>query len=176
VHYAIPHAYAGYMAKQMLKDEGIEIPMVTTLHGTDITWLESSLYKPAVSFSINKSDIVTSVSESLKEDTYKLFNIKKDIYVIPNFIELDKNIQDPDITCRRSVMAKENERIITHISNFREVKRIPDVIQIFYKIQQKVPAKLMMVGVLKRKEEFVSRIRYFRQSNLLETVMKSIKF
>jgi glycosyltransferase involved in cell wall biosynthesis len=81
----------------------------------------------------------------LKEDTYKLFNIKKDIYVIPNFIELDKNIQDPDITCRRSVMAKENERIITHISNFR-VKRIPDVIQIFYKIQQKVPAKLMMVG------------------------------
>jgi glycosyltransferase involved in cell wall biosynthesis len=85
VHYAIPHAYAGYMAKQMLKDEGIEIPMVTTLHGTDIGW-KSSLYK-AVSFSINKSDIVTSVSESLKEDTYKLFNIKKDIYVIPNFID-----------------------------------------------------------------------------------------
>jgi glycosyltransferase involved in cell wall biosynthesis len=111
LHYAIPHAYAGYMAKQMLKDEGIEIPMVTTLHGTDIT-LKSSLYKPAVSFSINKSDIVTSVSESLKEDTYKLFNIK--YHVIPNFIELDKNIQDPDITCRRSVMAKENERIITH--------------------------------------------------------------
>jgi hypothetical protein len=77
VHYAIPHAYAGYMAKQMLKDEGIEIPMVTTLHGTDITFWKSSLYKPAVSFSINKSDIVTSVSESLKEDTYKLFNIKR---------------------------------------------------------------------------------------------------
>jgi N-acetyl-alpha-D-glucosaminyl L-malate synthase BshA len=167
VHYAIPHAYAGYMAKQMLKDEGIEIPMVTTLHGTDIGW-KSSLYKPAVSFSINKSDIVTSVSESLKEDTYKLFNIKKDIYVIPNFIELDKNIQDPDITCRRSVMAKENERIITHISNFREVKRIPDVIQIFYKIQQKVPAKLMMVGdgPEKKSRILVSRIRYFRQSNL----------
>jgi glycosyltransferase involved in cell wall biosynthesis len=114
----------------------------------------------------------------LKEDTYKLFNIKKDIYVIPNFIELDKNIQDPDITCRRSVMAKENERIITHISNFREVKRIPDVIQIFYKIQQKVPAKLMMVGdgPEKKSRILVSRIRYFRQSNLFETVMKSIKF
>jgi N-acetyl-alpha-D-glucosaminyl L-malate synthase BshA len=171
VHYAIPHAYAGYMAKQML-DEGIEIPMVTTLHGTDITLVGN--FTSQQSFSINKSDIVTSVSESLKEDTYKLFNIKKDIYVIPNFIELDKNIQDPDITCRRSVMAKENERIITHISNFREVKRIPDVIQIFYKIQQKVPAKLMMVGdgPEKKSKILVSRIRYFRQSNLFETVMK----
>ena len=147
VHYAIPHAYAGYMAKQMLKDEGIIIPMVTTLHGTDITLVGNHpFYKTAVSFSINKSDIVTSVSQSLKEDTYKLFNIKKEIHVIPNFIELDKIRNESQISCHRSVMAKKEERIVTHISNFRKVKRIPDIIKIFYKIQEKIPAKLMMVG------------------------------
>jgi N-acetyl-alpha-D-glucosaminyl L-malate synthase BshA len=147
VHYAIPHAYAGYMAKQMLKDEGIILPMVTTLHGTDITLVGNHpFYKTAVSFSINKSDIVTSVSQSLKDDTYKLFNIKKEIHVIPNFIELDKIRNESQISCHRSVMAKKEERIITHISNFRKVKRIPDVIKIFYNIQQKISAKLMMVG------------------------------
>ena len=147
VHYAIPHAYAGYMAKQMLKDEGINIPMVTTLHGTDITLVGNHpVYKTAVNFSINKSDYVTSVSQSLKDDTLKLFNIKNDIVVIPNFIELDKNANDPRIQCYRSVIANDNERIITHISNFRKVKRIPDIIQIFNKIQQKIPAKLLMVG------------------------------
>jgi len=147
VHYAIPHAYAGYMAKQMLKDEGIIIPMVTTLHGTDITLVGNHpFYKPAVSFSINKSDVVTSVSQSLKDDTYNLFNIKKEIHVIPNFIELDKIRNESLISCQRSVMAKKEERIVTHISNFRKVKRIPDVIKIFYKIQQQIPAKLMMVG------------------------------
>ena len=147
VHYAIPHAYAGYMAKQMLKDEGIIIPMVTTLHGTDITLVGNHpFYKTAVSFSINKSDVVTSVSQSLKDDTYKLFNIKKEIHVVPNFIELDKHRNEREINCERSVMAKPEERIITHISNFRKIKRIPDIINIFYKIQEKIPAKLMMVG------------------------------
>ena len=147
VHYAIPHAYAGYMAKQMLKDEGIIIPMVTTLHGTDITLVGNHpFYKTAVSFSINKSDVVTSVSQSLKDNTYKLFNIKKEIHVIPNFIELDKIRNESQISCHRSVMAKKEERIVTHISNFRKVKRIPDIIKIFYKIQEKIPAKLMMVG------------------------------
>ena len=147
VHYAIPHAYAGYMAKQMLKDEGINIPMVTTLHGTDITLVGNHpFYKPAVSFSINKSDVVTSVSQSLKDDTYNLFPIEKDIHVIPNFIELDKIRNESLISCQRSVMAKKEERIVTHISNFRRVKRIPDVVKIFYKIQQQIPAKLMMVG------------------------------
>ncbi|MCX6171416.1 MAG: N-acetyl-alpha-D-glucosaminyl L-malate synthase BshA [Flavobacterium sp.] len=147
VHYAIPHAYAGYMAKQMLKDEGIIIPMVTTLHGTDITLVGNHpFYKPAVSFSINKSDVVTSVSKSLKDDTYNLFNIKKEIHVIPNFIELDKIRNESLISCQRFVMAKKEERIVTHISNFRKVKRISDVIKIFYKIQQQIPAKLMMVG------------------------------
>jgi N-acetyl-alpha-D-glucosaminyl L-malate synthase BshA len=147
VHYAIPHAYAGYMAKQMLKDEGINLPMVTTLHGTDITLVGNHpFYKTAVNFSINKSDIVTSVSQSLKDDTIKLFNIKKEIHVIPNFIELDKIRNESLISCQRSVMANMNERIVTHISNFRKVKRIPDIIRIFDKIQQKFPAKLMMVG------------------------------
>lgn len=154
VHYAIPHAYAGYMAKQMLKDEGIDIPMVTTLHGTDITLVGSHpFYKSAVTFSINKSDFVTSVSESLKKDTLKLFNIKKDIEVIPNFIELDKDTDDSTIPCHRSLMAKSNQKIITHISNFRKVKRIPDVIDVFYKIQQQLDVKLMMVGDGPEKEE-----------------------
>ena len=135
------------MAKQMLKDEGIVIPMVTTLHGTDITLVGNHpVYKPAVTFSINKSDIVTSVSQSLKDETNKLFNIKKEIHVIPNFIELDKIRNESQISCHRSVMAKKEERIVTHISNFRKVKRIPDVVKIFYKIQQQIPAKLMMVG------------------------------
>ncbi|WP_298396316.1 N-acetyl-alpha-D-glucosaminyl L-malate synthase BshA [Flavobacterium sp.] len=147
VHYAIPHAYAGYMAKQMLKDEGINIPMVTTLHGTDITLVgKHPFYKTAVCFSINKSDVVTSVSQSLKDDTYKHFDIKKDIHVIPNFIELNKLRNESLISCQRSVMAIKDEMIITHISNFRKVKRIPDVVKIFYKIQQQIPAKLMMVG------------------------------
>jgi L-malate glycosyltransferase len=154
VHYAIPHAYAGYMAKQMLKDEGINIPMVTTLHGTDITLVGNHpFYKPAVTFSINKSDFVTSVSQSLKEDTLKLFKIKNKIQVIPNFIELDKSKKDPNAPCHRSVMANPNERIITHISNFRKVKRIPDVIKIFYSIQKEIPAKLMMVGDGPEKEK-----------------------
>ena len=146
VHYAIPHAYAGYMAKQMLKDQGISIPMVTTLHGTDITLVGNHpFYKTAVTFSINKSDKVTSVSQSLKDDTLRLFDIRNEIDVIPNFIEINNeaSVLNPS---KRSVMANEDERIITHISNFRKIKNIPDVIQIFYLIQQKVKAKLMMVG------------------------------
>jgi len=162
VHYAIPHAYAGYMAKQMLKDEGIDIPMVTTLHGTDITLVGNHpFYKPAVTFSINKSDFVTSVSQSLKDDTLKLFNIKNEIQVIPNFIELDKNKYDPTVPCRRSVMANPEERIITHISNFRKVKRIPDIIKIFYKIQKEIPSKLMMVGDGPEKEKAEKMCRKF---------------
>lgn len=146
VHYAIPHAYAGYMAKKMLKEQGIRIPMVTTLHGTDITLVGNHpFYKPAVSFSINHSDVVTSVSQSLKDDTYRLFDIDREIYVIPNFIEVNDN-KTPELPCKRSALAGEGQRIITHISNFREVKRIPDVVRIFNEIQKKVPAKLLMVG------------------------------
>ncbi|MXN92372.1 N-acetyl-alpha-D-glucosaminyl L-malate synthase BshA [Flavobacterium sp. Sd200] len=146
VHYAIPHAYAGYMAKKMLKEQGIRIPMVTTLHGTDITLVGNHpFYKPAVSFSINHSDVVTSVSQDLKDDTYRLFDIKREIFVVPNFIEVsqDKLAGNP---CKRSMMATDNQKIITHISNFRPVKRIPDVIKIFFEIQKTVPSRLMMVG------------------------------
>ncbi|WP_395043309.1 N-acetyl-alpha-D-glucosaminyl L-malate synthase BshA [Flavobacterium sp.] len=181
VHYAIPHAYAGYMAKQMLKDEGIILPMVTTLHGTDITLVGNHpFYKTAVCFSINKSDVVTSVSQSLKDDTHKLFNIKKDIHVIPNFIELNKLRNETSISCHRSVMAKTDERIITHISNFRKVKRIPDVIQIFNKIQQKIPAKLMMVGDGPEKAqaeqlcydlEIQNKVIFFGNSNEIDKIL-----
>tara|TARA_R110002049_G_scaffold68029_10_gene176420 strand:+ start:2573 stop:3721 length:1149 start_codon:yes stop_codon:yes gene_type:complete len=152
VHYAIPHAYAGYMAKKMLEEEGIFIPMVTTLHGTDITLVgKHPFYKPAVNFSINQSDVVTSVSQNLKESTLELFDIKKDIAVIPNFI--DKRKYSMHFTdCQRSLMASEDEKIITHISNFRKVKRIPDVIHIFNKIQNQIPAKLIMVGEGPEKE------------------------
>ena len=145
VHYAIPHAYAGYMAKQMLKREGIELPMITTLHGTDITLVGSHPnYKEAVTFSINESDGVTAVSESLKRDTLRLFNIDREIDVIPNFISLKKHTEPKE--CKRSVMARPDERIITHISNFRKVKRVEDVVRVFTKIQEKIPAKLIMVG------------------------------
>ena len=181
VHYAIPHAYAGYMAKQMLKSEGIHIPMVTTLHGTDITLVGNHpVYKPAVTFSINKSDIVTSVSQSLKDETLEKFKIKKEIHVIPNFIELDKIRNESQISCHRSSMAKKEERIVTHISNFRRVKRIPDIIKIFYKIQEKIPAKLMMVGDGPEKEKaeqlceelgIQDKVIFFGNSNEIDQIL-----
>ncbi len=146
VHYAIPHAYAGYMAKKMLEEENIFIPMITTLHGTDITLVgKHPFYKPAVTFSINQSDVVTSVSENLKERTLEFFDIKKEIEVVPNFID-KKKYNSTFTDCQRSLMAKDDERIITHISNFRKVKRIPDIITVFFKIQEQIPAKLVMVG------------------------------
>jgi N-acetyl-alpha-D-glucosaminyl L-malate synthase BshA len=146
VHYAIPHAYAGYMAKQMLAKEGIYIPMITTLHGTDITLVgKHPFYKPAVTFSINESDVVTAVSDSLKKETLELFDIKNEIEVIPNFIDTKKYAHDYT-DCQRSLMAQDHERIVTHISNFRKVKRIADVVAIFHKIQERIPAKLVMVG------------------------------
>ena len=146
VHYAIPHAYAGYMAKKMLEEEGIYIPMVTTLHGTDITLVGNHpFYKPAVTFSINHSDVVTSVSQSLKEDTLNLFNITRKIYVVPNFIDVDHYLKD-FTDCQRTLMADDDELIISHISNFRPVKRIADVIKIFDIISKEKKAKLIMIG------------------------------
>lgn len=183
VHYAIPHAYAGYMAKQMLKDEGIELPMITTLHGTDITLVGSHPnYKSAVTFSINKSDYVTSVSQSLKDDTIKLFNTTREIEVIPNFIELDHQGVDIEKNCCRSVLAHDNERIITHISNFRQVKRIPDIIKIFHQIQEQIPSKLMMVGDGPEKEPaerlceelgIADKVIFFGNSNELDRILSS---
>lgn len=146
VHYAIPHAYAGYMAQQMLRDLHIELPMVTTLHGTDITLVGNHpVYKPSVTFSINNSDVVTSVSASLKQDTEDLFDITKEIDVVPNFIDMSMYKKEFD-DCDRSVMAFPQERIITHISNMRPVKRLMDVVKIFEKVSAVVPSILIMVG------------------------------
>ena len=147
VHYAIPHAYAAYMAKQMLKEKGIDVKLVTTLHGTDITLVGSHPnYKTAVEFSINNSDVVTTVSESLKKDTLRLFNIRKDIKVIHNFIDFEQYPEIESEECQRHTIARENERIITHVSNLRPVKRAGDVIDTFYKIQKVIPSKLLLVG------------------------------
>lgn len=146
VHYAIPHAYAGYMAKKMLEEDGISLPMVTTLHGTDITLVGNHpFYKPAVTFSINNSDVVTSVSQSLKADTLRLFDLKREIDVVPNFIDTTKYTQSIS-NCHRNVLAADDEKIVTHVSNHRKVKRIDDVINIFYRIQKEVKSRLIMVG------------------------------
>lgn len=145
VHYAIPHAYAAHMAKQILAQNGIHIPVVTTLHGTDITLVgRNPIYRDAVEFSINASDVVTSVSESLKADTESFFNITKEIQVVPNFI--DRRIYEQQRECLRRQFAPEGQRIITHISNFRPVKRIRDIIRVFAEVRKHSNARLLMVG------------------------------
>ncbi len=180
VHYAIPHAYAGYMAKKILKEDGIYVPMITTLHGTDITLVgRHPFYQPAVTFSINKSDVVTSVSENLKKSTIELFDVQQDIEVIPNFI--DRKKYSPEFTdCQRSLMANDDEKIITHISNFRKVKRIPDVIHIFNNIQKKLPAKLILVGEGPEKEVaerlceqlgIADKVRFLGNSNEIDRIL-----
>ncbi|GGE53708.1 N-acetyl-alpha-D-glucosaminyl L-malate synthase BshA [Pedobacter psychrotolerans] len=146
VHYAIPHASAAFMAKQILASYGIHIPVVTTLHGTDITLVgKDPTYKPVVTFSINQSDGVTTVSDDLKEDTYNHFEITKEIKVIPNFIDFSRfSLQAKDHF--KKAIAPNNERILIHTSNFRKVKRTSDVIRIFEKVQAVIPSKLLMVG------------------------------
>ena len=147
VHYAIPHAYAAYMAKQMLLCKGINVKVITTLHGTDITLVGSHpTYKAAVEFSINNSDVVTVVSNDLKKDTLRLFNIKVPIHVIYNFIDFDHYPKIENEDRNRIALAKDNERIITHVSNMRPVKRPMDVVEIFYRIQKEIPSKLLLVG------------------------------
>ena len=146
VHYAIPHASAAFSAKQILKTRNIDLPFITTLHGTDITLLgKDKSFQPVIEFAINQSDAVTAVSESLKEDTYQFFDIKKNIEVIPNFIDpsLYRFAEDIEL---RAQFAEKDEVIITHISNFRKVKRVDDVIRIFEGVQQQLSAKLLMVG------------------------------
>ncbi len=146
VHYAIPHASAAFMAKQILATFGIHIPVVTTLHGTDITLVGRDLtYKPVVTFSINQSDGVTAVSEDLKKSTYDHFDITKDIRVIPNFIDHNRFSLKAKDHFKRAI-APQGERILAHTSNFRKVKRTQDVVHIFQKVLEKVPSKLLMVG------------------------------
>lgn len=146
VHYAIPHASAAYMAKQILKTQGIQIPIVTTLHGTDITLVgKDPSYAPVVTFSINESDGVTAVSEDLRKDTYKHFNITKEIEVIPNFIDLERfKRQKKDHF--KTAICPNGEKLVVHTSNFRKVKRVEDVVNIFSRIVKQIPAKLLLVG------------------------------
>ncbi|MCJ8211398.1 N-acetyl-alpha-D-glucosaminyl L-malate synthase BshA [Mucilaginibacter sp. RS28] len=146
VHYAIPHASAAYMAKQILATYGISIPVVTTLHGTDITLVGNDrTYKPVVEFSINQSDGVTAVSEHLKQDTYKFFDVYKDIRVIQNFIDLNRFSLKSKEHFKKAI-APEGGKILIHTSNFRRVKRTQDVIRIFAKVREVIPSKLLMVG------------------------------
>ena len=180
VHYAIPHAYAAYMAKKMLIEEDIYVPIVTTLHGTDITLVGSHpFYKPAVTFSINKSDAVTAVSQSLKDDTIRLFDVKNNIHVVPNFIDLDK-YNHGFMDCQRAIMANDDEKIITHISNLRPVKRVQDVIRVFYNIQKEMPAKLMLVGEGPEREKIemqcqelgiLDKVIFFGKSNEIDKIL-----
>ena len=146
VHYAIPHASVAFLAKQILATYGINIPVVTTLHGTDITLVgKDKSFSPVVTFSINKSDGVTTVSDSLKEQTLSYFDISNHIEVIPNFIDLHR-FHNKNHEHFKKAIAPNHERIIVHTSNFRKVKRVDDVVKIFHKIIQEVPSKLLMVG------------------------------
>jgi len=146
VHYAIPHAAVAYMAKKILLAQGRYLPVITTLHGTDITLVGNNrAFAPVVEFSINKSDGVTAVSQSLKDDTLKLFNIQRDIKVVYNFINFDR-FRKTDKEHFKKIIAPNGERILAHTSNFRKVKRVEDVILIFKKVYDKVPSKLLMIG------------------------------
>ena len=146
VHYAIPHASAAYMAKQILKAQGVSIPVVTTLHGTDITLVgKDASYEPVVTFSINQSDGVTAVSEDLRRETYQSFAITNDIEVIPNFIDLEKFKKQKKDHFKKAICPN-GEALIVHTSNFRKVKRVGDVIKIFANIHREIPAKLLMIG------------------------------
>ena len=146
VHYAIPHASAAYMAKMIVKAEGIDIPVITTLHGTDITLVgKDKTYAPVVAFSINQSDAITAVSDNLREETYNTFYVKKEIEVIHNFVDVERFNRKP-IDAFQKVIAPLGERIVVHASNFRKIKRIQDVIRIFHQIVKQIPAKLLLVG------------------------------
>ena len=146
VHYAIPHASAAFMAKQILKTQGINIPVITTLHGTDITLVgKDASFEPVVTFSINQSDGVTAVSDSLRTETYEFFPIERDIKVIPNFINLEK-FQRQKKEHFRLAISPNNEKLIVHTSNFRSVKRVEDVIRIFSMVNKEIPSKLLLVG------------------------------
>ena len=180
VHYAIPHASAAFMAKQILATYGIHIPVVTTLHGTDITLVgKDPTYKPVVTFSINQSDGVTAVSENLKQDTYKHFDVVKDIKVIPNFIDLQRfSLKAKDHF--KLAIAPNNERIVVHTSNFRKVKRTQDVVHIFEKIQKEIPSKLLMVGdgpervyceQLCRDLEICDNVRFLGKQDAVEEIL-----
>ncbi len=180
-HYAIPYAYAAFTAKQMLKVEDKDIPLVTTLHGTDITLVgQHPSYKHAVEFSINQSDTITSVSESLKKDTLQFFNIKKEIQVINNFI--DNSEFDECKLCERKQFANPEEKILIHVSNLRPVKRVDDVLQIFNNVNKKINSKLLIIGegpdmekinqFLEENPELIGKIRLLGKVNDLYKILQ----
>ena len=180
-HYAIPYAYAAFTAKQMLKEEGKDIPLVTTLHGTDITLVgQHPSYKHAVEFSINQSDAITSVSESLKKDTLQFFNIKKEIQVITNFIDNSEFINKS--ACTRNQFATSDEKILIHVSNLRPVKRVDEVLQIFKNVHARVKSKLIIIGegpdmevvneFLENNPELMSKIRLLGKVNDLYKILQ----
>jgi L-malate glycosyltransferase len=146
VHYAIPHASAAYMAKKILEQEGIHIPVITTLHGTDITLVgRDKTYAPVVAFSINQSDAITAVSQNLRDETFNTFKIEKSIEVIYNFVDVQRFSRKP-IDAFKKLIAPNNERVLLHASNFRKVKRVEDVVEIFYEVNKQIPSKLLFVG------------------------------
>lgn len=146
VHYAIPHASVAYLAQQILKSRKIKLPYITTLHGTDITLVgQDPSFEPVIFFSLNNSNAITSVSESLRKDTLKTFKIANDVKVIPNFIKIEEYEDTKDV-CQRHRFAKDNEKILIHISNFRKVKRVEDVLRVFDIVRKKIPSKLILVG------------------------------
>jgi N-acetyl-alpha-D-glucosaminyl L-malate synthase BshA len=146
VHYAIPHASAAFMAKEILKAQGIRIPYITTLHGTDVTLVgKEPEYEPTISFAINQSDVVTSVSDSLRKETYRHFNISKEIEVIENFVCVEK-FKRTENGCKKSMFSPNGEAVLMHISNFRKVKRIQDVIKVHAMVSKKIPTSLVLIG------------------------------
>jgi N-acetyl-alpha-D-glucosaminyl L-malate synthase BshA len=180
VHYAIPHASAAFMAKQILLTYGISIPVVTTLHGTDITLVgKDRTFKPVVTFSINQSDGVTTVSKNLRDNTYEFFEITKDIRVIPNFVDLNRfSLKAKDHF--KKAIAPEGEKIIVHTSNFRSVKRTEDVVRIFAKVVEKIPSKLLMVGDGKERSDceqlcrdlgVSSEVRFLGKQDAIEEIL-----
>jgi L-malate glycosyltransferase len=180
VHYAIPHASVAYMAKQILAAHGINLPIVTTLHGTDITLVgKDSSYEPVVTFAINQSDGVTAVSDSLKKDTYANFKINKEIEVIPNFIDLERFSKKAKDHFRKAV-APNGERLVVHTSNFRKVKRVQDVVQVFNRIRKEIPSKLLLIGdgperhnieQLCRELDLCDDIRFLGKQDMIEEIL-----
>ena len=159
VHYAIPHAAAAYMAKQILAKQHKKIPVITTLHGTDITLVgRDKTYSPVVTFSMEESDLLTAVSNNLKEETYRNFTISKEIEVIHNFVDVTRFNRKP-VNAFKQLIAPNDEKIIVHASNFRKVKRVDDVVKTFLLINKKIPSKLLLIGDGPERPEIESMTR-----------------
>lgn len=180
VHYAIPHASAAIMAKNILAKKGKHIAVVTTLHGTDITLVgKDATYEPVVSYSINESDAVTSVSQSLKDQTYAFFHVEKEIHVIPNFIDFTRFSKKPKEHFKKAI-APQGERILVHTSNFRKVKRVEDVIHVFNRVMEKIPSKLLLIGdgpermhieKLCREFDICDRVTFLGKQDMVEEIL-----